>query len=344
MIRKLQKMPKTELHMHLDGSVQPSTLLQLAARSGQPLEFQEPNELLPCMQVEEDCRNLKEYLEKFDFVLPYLQSAEALEQVAYEAVFQCAEQGCLYTEVRFAPQLHILKGLSVSDVIAHVLSGLHKANTELGILAQGIAICMRHHNETQNLETVEAAAAFLGRGLAAVDLAGDEASFPASNFRSVFARARELGLPTTIHAGEAAGADNIREAVYGLHALRIGHGIRLQESSELALAILELGVPLEMCPTSNIQTKAVPDWESYPIRDYFSQGIKVTINTDNPTVSNTTLTREYEQLHQRFGFTWEELKQISLNGAAAAFLPDDEKQLLKEKMLERFRELEAEEE
>lgn len=294
------------------------------------------------MQVEEDCRSLKEYLDKFDFVLPFLQTAEALEQVAYEAVAQSAEQGCLYVEVRFAPQLHTLQGLSVHDVIAHVLRGLEAAAKQLSIQAQGIAICMRHHSSSLNMETVEAAAAFLGTGLAAVDLAGDEASFPPGAFHAVFARARELGLPVTIHAGEAAGAENIREAVYGLGAIRIGHGIRLQESAELARAIRELGLPLEMCPTSNIQTKAVPDWESYPIRDYFLQGLKITVNTDNPTVSNTTLTREYELLHRHFGFTWAELKQIALNGAEAAFLPDDGKQILREKMLQRFLELDAE--
>lgn len=339
-IDKLRLMPKTELHLHLDGSVRPSTLLELALSQRYSLPSQDAAGLLPYMQVGEQCRSLKEYLEKFDFVLPLLQTAKALERVAYEAAAQCAEQGCLYAEIRFAPQLHTGQGLPLIETIRGVLRGLAQAQERHGIRAQAIIICMRHHSEALNLAVVEAAAQFAGQGVAAVDLAGDEAAYPAQASRRVFRRARELGLPVTIHAGEAAGADSIREALDGLGASRIGHGIRLKESPELEARVLERRVPLEMCPTSNIQTQAVASWEAYPIRDYFDRGLLVTVNTDNPTVSHTTLTQEYAELNRRFGFTWPELKQLALNGAAAAWLPEADKQTLRATMLARFHQLE----
>lgn len=341
-IDKLRLMPKTELHLHLDGCVRPATLIELAQSQHYALPVQDAAQLLPYMQVGEHCGSLKEYLEKFDFVLPLLQTAEALERVAYEAVAHCAEQGCLYAEIRFAPQLHTMQGLTLVETIRCVLRGLTQAQADHAIQAQAIIICMRHHSEALNLAVVEAAALLAGQGVAAVDLAGDEASYPPRLFRRVFARARELGLPATIHAGEAAGTDSIREALDGLGAVRIGHGIRLKESPELVAEVQSRRVPLEMCPTSNIQTKAVPGWEAYPIREYVDRGLLVTVNTDNPTVSNTTLTSEYAELNRRFGFSWDELKQIALNGAEAAWLPEADKQALRIAMLERFRRLEQE--
>lgn len=335
----LRQLPKVDLHVHLDGCVEVQTILDLAEEQGVELPVYGREGLLSYVQVTDDCSSLKEYLSKFDFVVPFLQSAEALERVAYEAVRQSAEHHCRYIEVRFAPQLHRRRGLSADETIRHVIAGLRRGEQQFGVKARVIAICMRHHAREDNLEVVEAAAKFVGKGVVAVDLAGDEASYPPELFREVFAVSRERGVPVTIHAGEAAGAENVYEAVVNLGAVRIGHGVRLKENSAILDIIKERRIPLEMCPVSNIQTKAVPDWDAYPIREYFDSGIIVTVNTDNPGVSGTNITKEYEMLADKIGFTLSEIASLILNGVEAAFLEEHEKQALRQEFRMRMNEL-----
>jgi adenosine deaminase len=325
----LSELPKIDLHVHLDGCIKPSTLISLADQQGKPLPTNDVNRLLPYVQVGEDCINLTEYLTKFDFVLPFLQTKEALEQVAFEVVEQAAEHRIKYIEVRFAPQLHREFGLSLADAIHHVITGLKRGEERFGVKARAIAICMRNHSVAANLEVIEAASRFVGHGLVAVDLAGDETTYPATQFREVFALAIKLGIPVTIHAGEAAGPDNIEEAVLHLGARRIGHGVRLREDTSVMNMIREQRIPLELCPTSNIQTKAVNGWDAYPIRDYYDQGILFTVNTDNPGVSGTNITKEYQVLTEKFGFTMREITVLILNGVEASFLEPEEKAVLK---------------
>lgn len=335
----LYQLPKVDLHVHLDGSVKPETLLELARRQGAELPAGCRKTLLPFMQVDESCGSLKEYLSKFDFVLPFLQTGEALERVACEIAEQAAEHNCRYVEVRFAPQLHRSGGLTAEETIRYVLAGLQRGERDYGVKSRAIAICMRHHGYEENAAVVQAAALYAGRGLAAVDLAGDEASFPPDRFRDVFSLCRELGIPVTIHAGEAGGAGNVYEAVTRLGASRIGHGVRLREDAAVLELVKERRVPLEMCPVSNIQTKAVADWHVYPIRDYFDRGLLITINTDNPIVSGTNITKEYEILAEKFNFTMSELAKLVMNGVEAAFLEDSEKSLLKRDVERELQEL-----
>lgn len=324
----LSQLPKIDLHVHLDGSVKPETIKELAIMQREPLPIGSDAELLPHMKVSENCESLKEYLSKFSFVLPYLQTGAALERVAFEVVEQAAKERVKYIEVRFAPQLHRLQGLSNHDVIHHVIEGLKRGEQVFGTVARAIIICLRSHSYEMNKDVIEEAALFYKKGVVAVDLAGDEASFPAELFRQLFHEAQQLGLPITIHAGEAAGAENVRVAIMGLGALRIGHGVRMQEDPSVVELVKERQIPLEMCPLSNIQTKAVSGWESYPIRRYFEEGIAVTVNTDNMTVSDTTIQKEYELLMENCGFTLSEVARIILNGVKAAFLEEDEKQQL----------------
>ncbi|RED61747.1 adenosine deaminase [Cohnella lupini] len=321
----LSEMPKVDLHVHLDGCIKPATLLRLADRQGVLLPSNDLSDLQTYVQVGEDCTNLTEYLTKFDFVLPFLQTGEALEQVAFEVVEQAAEHRIKYIEVRFAPQLHRKEGLSAAQAIQHVIAGLNRGETQYGVKARTIAICMRNHPLADNVEVIEAASLFIGNGLVAVDLAGDETNFPASLFREVFQLAQSFGIPVTIHAGEAAGPDNIEEAVLHLGASRIGHGVRLKESDSVMSLIREQRIPLELCPTSNIQTKAVNGWDVYPIREYYDQGILFTVNTDNPGVSGTDITKEYRLLTEKFGFTLPEISTLILNGVEASFLNPLEK-------------------
>lgn len=329
MLCLLSELPKVDLHVHLDGCLTPETLIRLAEQQGLSLPSEDAADLIPFLRVSEDCTNLTEYLSKFDFVLPFLQTSEALEQVAHQVVEQAANHRVKYIEVRFAPQLHRNAGMTIEETISYVIKGLQRGEEQFGIKARVIAICMRNHSLEANLAVVEAASQYIGKGLVAVDLAGDELSYPAFLFREVFALAGTFGIPVTIHAGEAAGADNIEEAVLHLGAARIGHGVRLKENSRVLEMIRDQRIPLELCPTSNIQTKAVSGWDSYPIREYFDQGILFTINTDNPGVSGTDITSEYQVLAEKFGFTLREITTLILNGVEASFLEAEEKASLK---------------
>ncbi|PZD97657.1 adenosine deaminase [Paenibacillus sambharensis] len=326
----IRKMPKIDLHLHLDGCVKPSTLLELAAAQHRILPAPDAPGLLPYMQVEEECRSLTEYLQKFDFVLPYLQNGEALERVAYEVTEQAAADNVCYVECRFAPMLHTLEGLSAADAVGHVVQGLQRGERDFGVKARAIVICLRSHDESANREALAAAVRYAGSGVAAVDLAGDEASFPPSLFRSLFEDARRSGLPVTIHAGEAAGPENVEEAVMRLGAVRIGHGVRAREDEAVIAMLKDQRIPLEMCPVSNLQTKAVSSWNDYPIRQYMEQGLLVTVNTDNPTVSGTTMSKEFSMLSKHFGFTAEELVRLVANSIEAAFLEPAEKEELRQ--------------
>ncbi|MBB6731651.1 adenosine deaminase [Cohnella zeiphila] len=335
----VKRLPKVDLHLHLDGAVRPETALELARSEGISLPAEDSAGLLPYMQVGDDCGSLADYLAKFDFVLPLLQTRGALERVARELAEWAAGDGCLYVEVRFAPQLHVGKGLTCSDAIDAVLAGLRRAEASSGIVARAIAICMRHHPEERNLAAIEAAAEHFGRGLVAVDLAGDEAGFPASRFRRVFARARELGIPCTIHAGEASGPDSIAEAIDGLGAVRIGHGVRLREDPALLERIRERRIPLEMCPTSNVQTKAVAGWDDHPLRDYRDRGLSVTFHTDNPTVSGTTWSEECVAVAERLGFSLPEIARLMRNAVDVSFLDDAGKRRLRDRFDRRLAEI-----
>ena len=317
---QLKSMPKIELHLHLDGSVLPRTLIEMAAEQGKELPTTAIEELSSLMRAPETCLDLNDYLRTFDVVLPYLQTAEALERVAYEVVDQCASDHVRYVEVRFAPQLHRLGGLSIDDVYEAVIRGMNRGEKQFGVIVRCIGICLRGHSEEQNMEVVEAAQAYLHKGLVAVDLAGAEALYPPELYAPVFVRAQQLGIPITIHAGEAGGAQNIETSVLKLGATRIGHGVRLQEDSHLLQQMVERGIPLEFCPISNLQTKAVTAWELYPIVDYMNKGIKVTVNTDNLTVSHTSLTKELLTLQQQCGLTTEDIVQLQRNAVESIFL------------------------
>lgn len=332
---QLKQFPKVDLHVHLDGSVKPDTIRELAAAKGVSLP---EGDLLSHMTVDEACESLVDYLSKFSFVLPFLQTAEALERTAYELVEQAAADGCLYIEVRFAPLLHTLEGLTAEDAIRHTVSGLQRAERELGIPARAIIISMRHESYERNREVVAAAARYYGKGVGAVDLAGDEAGYPPELHQQLFDLAAEHKLPVTVHAGEAGGAVNVRYAIERLGAVRIGHGVRMEEDPAVVELVRSKQIPLELCPLSNIQTKAVNSWEAYPIRDYMSQGVTITVNTDNRTVSATSMTNEYALLMEKLGFSLEELGRISLNGAEAAFLEEPLKAELRIRMLQKMAE------
>lgn len=318
-----------DLHLHLDGSLPPETILKLAERSGVRLPADSPETLCPFLSVEEHCQSLNEYLEKFDLPIAVLQTQECLELAAYELLTDLNRRGVAYTEIRFAPSSHCTRGLSQEQVIESVLSGMNRAMGELPIRAQLIACCMRGKDNVQaNRETVLAAKRFLGAGVCCIDLAGAEALFPTEDFAPLFAFAQEQDMPYIIHAGEAAGCESVRAALR-LGAKRIGHGVAAAADAALMDRLREERIPLEVCVTSNVQTKAVPCLEQHPIRLLMERGVPVTVNTDNMTVSNTDMAKEVSLLHSAFHFTDEEILRLQDNAVDAAFLSETEKETLR---------------
>lgn len=319
-----------DLHLHFDGSLLPRTVLELAQEQNIALPASDPDELKLFLCAPSDCGSLNEYLGKFDLPLLVLQTKEAVRKAMYVLTSSLKEQGLLYAEIRFAPQLHTKKGMTQEETVKAAIQGMQEALAGSFFKAKLILCCMRGaDNREENLLTVRTAAAFLGRGVAAVDLAGAEALFPTEGFAEVFALAKELGVPYTIHAGEADGPESIWAALR-MGASRIGHGVRACEDKELMEVLRERQIPLEMCPSSNVQTKAVPSFEEHPVLDYLRRGLLVTVNTDNMTVSDTTEEREYRLLSQRLGMMKEEHKKLLLNAADAAFLTAEERWRIKD--------------
>ena len=325
-----------DLHLHLDGSLTPEDILALAKLAGVTLPCNDAESLRPLLQTEADCKSLAEYLEKFDLPLQVLQTEETIRLAVYFLVKRLAADGLVYGEIRFAPQLHLQQGLTQQQVVAAAVEGLNKAIAEFCVPAQLILCCMRMaDNQKANEETVRVAKEFLHKSVCAVDLAGAEAAFPTENFTNIFALAKQLNVPYIIHAGEAAGPESVWQAL-ALGAKRIGHGIRSIEDAALVATLGERKIPLETCFTSNLQTKAVKNAESYPLMAFLKQGLAVTVNTDNMTVSGTDLVTEYKLLQKTFGLSEAVLQQIACNAADAAFLPNQQRETLKKQIAEKF--------
>ena len=315
----MSKFGQIDLHLHLDGSLPAETILRIAKESGIRLPADTAEGLKPYICAGMDCKSLNEYLGCFDTVLKVLQTERGLCQAARELGENLKVRGLRYAEVRFAPQLHCHKGMSQEQAVTAVLSGLSKAQEDSDIRLRTILCCMRgQDNKKANLQTVRLASRYLGKGVVAVDLAGAEALFPTADYEEEFALARKLGVPFTIHAGEAAGPASIRKAVeFG--AARIGHGVRAIEDEELMELLASREIPLEMCPISNLQTKAVEKITDYPLRTYLRRGIKVTVNSDNMTVSDTWVGKEFQYLADSYGLTEAEAEQLLANAHFAAF-------------------------
>lgn len=315
-----------DLHLHLDGSLSIASVKKLAALQSIPLP--EDDLLHSILSVGPECRDLNEYLEKFDYPLSLLQTSEGIAMSVSNLLEELSVQGLMYAEIRFAPQLHLMKGLSQRQVVEAAIAGLEDAPIPCGL----ILCCMRMpDNKAENLETVRLAKDYLGKGVAAVDLAGAEAVFPTKNFAEEFALARELAVPYTIHAGEADGRDSIYTALeFGTK--RIGHGIRAWEDPALLKTLAADSITLECCPTSNLNTQIFQDLREYPIRIMLEEGVRFTVNTDNMTVSNTTLAREWQLLMDHFPLEQSDVIRILLNAVDAAFAPDDLKAELRKKI------------
>jgi len=323
----LLRLPKAELHCHLDGSVRPATLLDLAKQFGARMPRGDAESLREFMTVR-DARTLEDYLTRFEVTLSVMQRADALERIAYELAEDARREGVLYLEVRFSPILNVQEGLSVQDVVDAVLRGLARAERALGIVSRVIICALRNLTPDVSMELARLTVAYRGRGVVGFDLAGGEQGHPASRHAAAFEYALGHDMACTCHAGEGDGASSVREAVHACGAHRIGHATRLFEDDSLLQFVNDRRIALEICLTSNVQTKAAPSYAAHPLRRYFDAGLNVVLNTDNRLMSNTTLTDEYLHAARDLHFTLDELAAVALNGFESAFLPFAEREAL----------------
>ena len=328
---KLRQLPKAELHCHLDGSLRPATLLELGRDQRVSLPKQTAEELAEYMRVD-DAHDLDDYLRRFDVTISVLQTTEALERAAYELAEDAYEDGVRYIEIRNAPILNVVRGLTLVDAIEAPLRGLRRAENDFGITARFVICGLRQLPPESSLDLAKLAVEFKNDGVVAFDLAGAEKGYPASVHAEAFRYAREHNLAVTVHAGEGDGAHSIHEAVHICGADRIGHGTRLIEDPELTQYVNDRRIALEVCLTSNVQTRVADSYATHPIREYFDRGLNVTLNTDNRLMSATTLTDEYVIAAEQLGFTMEELAGIALNGFESAFLPWEDRLVLIEEV------------
>jgi adenosine deaminase len=324
----IKKLPKIDLHCHIDGSVRPETILDIALQEKISVPTEDLEGFKKYVQVSPSCTSLKEYLEKFDFTLKVMQKAEYIRRIVFELIEDCYNRNVKYTELRFAPLLFMQGNLSFDEVLESILEGVKAGEEKYKVVANLILICMRHHSPETNIKMVEKGKKYIGRGVVAVDLAGNEADFPPELHKEAFKLAKDYGFHRTVHAGEVNAPQNIITAVKELYAERIGHGVYAIKDKKVFEYVKQNKIPLEICVTSNVQTQAVEGLESHPIKKYFDEGIKITVNTDNTTVSNTTLDDEYEVLLNEFGFTIEDIKKVILNGIDVCFASEKQKEEL----------------
>jgi adenosine deaminase len=325
-IELFQSLPKADLHVHLDGSLRLETIVELAREENVELPSQDPAELRRIMHLGENCGSLAEYLKAFDVTLRVMQTESALYRIAYELCEDAARENVRYMEVRYAPMLHTQRGLKLTKVIEAVLAGLKAARDKCGIESNIIICGIRNVSPASSLEMAELAVAYKGRGVVGFDLAGAEYDHPAKHHRAAFQLVRDNNINVTIHAGEAYGPESVAQAIHVCGAHRIGHGCRLREDGDLLHYVNDHRMPLECCPSSNVQTGAVRDLASHPLKLYFNLGLRVTVNTDNRLITDTSVSKELWLCHTQMGLSFRDIKSIVMAGFKSSFLPFHERQ------------------
>ena len=329
----IQRLPKAELHVHLDGSLRPETMIDLARAAKLDLPSTNPDQLRRFMLVD-NAKNLEDYLERFDITIALLQTPESLERVAYEMVEDAARDNLRYLEVRYCPHLSRRGGMSLDEVIDAELRGFARGERDFGVLARVINCSLRHYEPDVSVEIARHSVAHRDRGVVAFDLAGGEAGRPAGLHRAAFDIALQGYLGITVHAGEAAGAESVAEAIGLCHANRIGHGTRLREDPVLMKYVRDRRILVEINITSNVQTRAVTQASAHPVREYFDAGLNVTLCTDAWLMTGVSLSDEYWLAHTELGFSREEIDRLILNGFEGAFLSWPERVFLLDRVRE----------
>ena len=337
----LYRMPKTDLHVHLDGSLRLSTILELAHDQGIeiPGNPQSEEELAKVANIGANHESLDDYLKAFDVTLLALQTEEALYRAAFELGEDAARENVRYMEVRYSPLLHTRKGLTFPVIVEAVAEGLREAKRRYGLMSGQIICGIRHIEPEASLRLAELCVAFKHKGVVGFDLAGAEFGNPPKDYRDAFYLVRNNNVNLTIHAGEAYGPESIHQAIHVCGAHRIGHGTRLREDGDLLNYLNDHRIPLEVCLTSNIQTKAAESFESHPLAFYMSYGLRCTINTDNRLVTNTTMTQEYERAVECYDLNIGDLRKLMIDGFKSSFMPYRKKTTITAQAAKEFDEL-----
>ena len=354
----IRSLPKVSLHDHLDGGVRPATIIELGGEIGLDVPDTDPDGLADWFAEKSDSGSLVEYLKTFDLTTAVMQTADGLRRVAREFVEDLAADGVVYGEVRWAPEQHLTRGLSLEEAVEAVQAGIDEGEDAADRAGRDIRVgqlitAMRHTD--RSLEIARLAVEYRNRGAVGFDIAGPEDGFPPSNHRAAFDYLASEFFPVTVHAGEAAGLDSIRSALIDGHALRLGHGVRIAEDLEvvqrsgeevlvkfgdLARWVRDREIPLELSPSSNLQTGAIERWgttlEDHPFDLLYQLGFCVTVNVDNRTMSRTSLTRELALLAETFEYDLDDLETFQLNAAAGSFLPVEEREELIDLISEGF--------
>ena len=326
--------PKVDLHFHLDGSIVPEVGWKIAQEEDVDLDIKSFEEYIALTTVPPLCTDVFEYLAKFGPIVKLMQKKEHLTEIAYSTVKRCAEQGLFYLEVRFAPQLHMQKGLTQRDAIEAVLEGIRKAEEDCPTIKVGLILCCMletYDNHLENEETVRLTEEYLGKGVVGIDLAGGEDSVPMEDYAYLFTEYHAKGLPMTIHAGDNGKPVNV-STVIDWGATRVGHGKHCWYDKEVLQKVIDTGTTLEVCPTSNIQCRTEPSYEEHPLKNLYDAGVKVTVNTDNMSISNITLEDEYDKCLDIMGFSYNDLIQMNINSIECCFMPEEEKPAYIEKL------------
>jgi len=335
-IELLQKLPKVELHCHLDGCPRPESILDEAKKQNVNLPTHDLNELTHYLKIDRKLKSLVEYIERFDLTLSVMQTPESLTRFAFELIEDVAKENVRYIEIRYSPILHQQKGMTLDMAVDAVKKGLKKGEKRYGVRS-GIIVCgIRHISPEASLTLADLTVRYKNKGVVGYDLAGAEENFPAKEHREAFYQIRNHNINTTIHAGEAYGPASIHQAIHYCGANRIGHGTRLKQDKNLMSYINDHRIPLEVCLTSNWQTRSVRSLKQHPFKFYYDQGIRVTLNTDNRLMSNTTLTKEFMLAHNLFNFQLHDFREITIIAMKSAFLPHQERRKMIKSIAQEF--------
>lgn len=313
-------MKNRELHLHIDGSLRVDTVWDLMKEEKIDLGLTKDN-LEKVMKVPSTCKSLDEYLERFKIPLQVLQTPQAIERVSYELIKDLSTLNMNYSEVRFAPQLSTLKGYTQEEILKAAIRGIEMAEREIGDFKAGLIVCMirGEGNEELNEQSIYLAKKYLGDCVCALDIAGSETLYSTRNYKKLLLEAKKLGLPLTIHAGEAGTKDDL-EVALDVKTDRIGHGILAVHYDDIIERLKDNNITLEVCVSSNLQTKVVDSVENHPVRKLFDKGVKIAISSDNMTVSDTNINKEFNLLKKYLNFSDAEIKQIQKYTEEASFL------------------------
>ena len=321
----LKRLPKVELHCHLDGSLRVPTILDLAKKDKVTLPTSSSEKLSKLLVIGKTRGSLEEYIKRFDITLSVMQTPQALSRTAYELIEDVAKENVRYIEIRYSPILHTGKGMTMGESVEAVREGLKRGQKDYGVKS-GIIVCgIRNISAAASLKLADLTVRYKNKGVVGFDLAGAEENFPAKDHQEAFYMILNNNINATIHAGEAYGPSSIHQAIHHCGAHRIGHGTRLKENKDLMNYVNDHRITLEVCLTSNWQTRSIRSLKYHPLKYYYDQGIRVTINTDNRLMSGTTLTKEFLLAHKLFGFKLHDFREMIIMAMKSVFIPYSER-------------------